>query len=101
MVDVRRSAFNEIPQDWAFDGEKGPFLRQLMDQVEEIRERVGGDNDQVEEYEYALTRSLAREVRSQREEIEQLKDMLAQSKRHTRSVEQKINELTERYDSGT
>ena len=45
MVDVKRSPFNEIPSKWAFDPEIGPFIRSLMDQIEELRDRSGGDDD--------------------------------------------------------
>ena len=48
MADVNRTPFNIIPQKWAFDPEVGPFIRDLLDVVWQMRNRSGGDFDQVE-----------------------------------------------------
>lgn len=47
MVDVNRTPFNTIPKKWAFDKDVYPFILELLREVEQLRERVGGDNDLV------------------------------------------------------
>lgn len=44
---VNRAPFNLIPQKWAFDPEIGPFIRDLLEMLFQLRERSGGDDDQV------------------------------------------------------
>ena len=46
-MNVNRTPFNLIPQKWAFDPEIGPFIRDLLDMLFQLRERSGGDDDQV------------------------------------------------------
>lgn len=46
-VSVNRAAFNSIPQKWAFDPEIGPFVRELLSQLRQLRDRTGGDDDSV------------------------------------------------------
>ena len=41
---VNRIPFNTLPQSWAFDAEVGPFVRDLLDTVFQLRERTGGDS---------------------------------------------------------
>lgn len=45
MVDVNRSLFNLIPDKWNFDDEVGPFIRGLVHQIFQLRNRMGGDSD--------------------------------------------------------
>lgn len=47
MVDVNRGLRNQIPNDWAFDPALGPFVRQIIEQVENLRDRTGGDTDYI------------------------------------------------------
>jgi len=44
---VNRVPYNIIPHKWAFDPEIGPFIRDLLDMLFQLRERSGGDDDQV------------------------------------------------------
>lgn len=44
---VNRAPFNLIPQKWAFDPEIGPFIRDILEMMFQLRERSGGDDDQV------------------------------------------------------
>lgn len=48
MVDVNQTSFNKIPQQWEFDEEIGPFIRDLLDQIDQLRRRTGGDEDAVD-----------------------------------------------------
>jgi len=42
---VNRPPFNLIPNKWAFDPELGPFVRELLTQLWQLRIRTGGDDD--------------------------------------------------------
>lgn len=44
---VNRPPFNLIPNKWAFDPELGPFVRELLTQIWQLRLRTGGDYDVV------------------------------------------------------
>lgn len=44
---VNRPPFNLIPNKWAFDPELGPFVRELLTQIWQLRLRTGGDDDVV------------------------------------------------------
>lgn len=46
---VNRAPFNTIPHEWAFDPEIGPFVRELLNVIYQLRERVGGDTDLIEQ----------------------------------------------------
>ena len=48
MVDVNQTPFNKIPNTWNYDPEIGPFIRDLLDEIDQIRRRTGGDSDAVE-----------------------------------------------------
>lgn len=48
MVGVNRTPLNQIPEEWAFHPQIGPFIRALLQEVYQSRERTGGDFDQVE-----------------------------------------------------
>lgn len=43
--DINKVPFNLIPSKWAFDPEIGPFIRELLNILNQSRERVGGDTD--------------------------------------------------------
>lgn len=45
MTDVNNIPYQMVPKDWAFDPEKGPFIRDLLDVSFQLRERTGGDVD--------------------------------------------------------
>ena len=55
MVDVNRTRFNEIPQQWAFDPEIGPFIESLLTEIFQLRSRGGGDTDTVASHDTTLT----------------------------------------------
>jgi predicted RNase H-like nuclease (RuvC/YqgF family) len=122
--DVNRIPFNIIPTKWAFDPEIGPFIRELLEILNQSRSRTGGDNDTVADLELINTLNDGgnRTYRRYNDEIQELSNQLSEIKRKNRSLEQKIdlleesfdrqrrairtaeqnvNELTERYDSGT
>jgi hypothetical protein len=48
MSTVDRTPFNIVPKKWAFDPEIGPFMRELLDVIWQLRTRTGGDFDLVE-----------------------------------------------------
>lgn len=43
MSSVNRTPFNLIPEKWAFDPEVGPFIRELLDVIWQLRTKTGGD----------------------------------------------------------
>ena len=45
MANVNRAPHNIIPKAWAFDKEIGPFIRELLNVVWQLRIRTGGDDD--------------------------------------------------------
>ncbi len=45
MTSVKRPPFNSIPKDWAFDSAKGPFIRDILEILLQMRERTGGDEN--------------------------------------------------------
>lgn len=47
-VNVNRAPHNIIPHQWAFDKEIGPFIREILNQLWQLRNRTGGDDDQIE-----------------------------------------------------
>jgi hypothetical protein len=47
MASVNRVPHNLVPQQWAFDPEIGPFIRDIMDVLLQLRNRTGGDDDEV------------------------------------------------------
>lgn len=48
MAKVNQAPFNAIPQEWAFDPDIGPFIRELMTQIWQLRARTGGYTDVIE-----------------------------------------------------
>ena len=44
---VNRAPFNLIPQKWAFDPEVGPFVRDVVEMLFQLRGKVGGDSQDV------------------------------------------------------
>lgn len=121
MVSVNRTPFNIIPKKWAFDSEIGPFVREILDIIFQLRNRTGGETDTIADIELEsiynrlkVLNQLRAEIgllsdelsqvkrhnRSLEQKIYELSEIISQNKRLTRTTEQKINELTERYDSG-
>lgn len=49
---VNRAPFNLVPQKWAFDPEIGPFIRDILDMLFQLRVRTGGDGDDVNNVTY-------------------------------------------------
>jgi len=49
MSNVDRTPFNIVPKEWAFDPEIGPFMRELLDVIWQLRTRTGGDDDVIED----------------------------------------------------
>lgn len=47
MTDTNRTPYNQLPDEWAFHPEKGPFWRDILDQLRQLRDRTGGDQDTV------------------------------------------------------
>lgn len=46
---VNRAPYNIIPKEWAFHPDIGPFVREILDMLYQLRARTGGDFDTVEE----------------------------------------------------
>lgn len=42
---VNRAPHNLIPKDWAFHPEIGPFVREILNQLWQLRNKTGGDDD--------------------------------------------------------
>jgi hypothetical protein len=51
IKNVDRAPFNRIPEKWAFDPDFGPFIRDIVSQIWQLRNRTGGDSDSVGELE--------------------------------------------------
>jgi hypothetical protein len=47
MVSVNKTQLNTIPEKWAFDPEVGPWIRGLLEQIDQLRRRTGGDDDTI------------------------------------------------------
>lgn len=47
MVDVNQTPFNKVPAEWEYHPEIGPFIRDLLDEIDQLRRRTGGDGDDV------------------------------------------------------
>ena len=45
MADVNRTPFNIVPEQWAFDIAVGPFIQELLQEIDQLRTRTGGDLD--------------------------------------------------------
>lgn len=45
MTQVNRIIYNTIPQEWAFDPDIGPFIRDLLDIIQQLKVRTGGNDD--------------------------------------------------------
>ena len=45
MTQVNRIIYNTIPQEWAFDPAIGPFIRDLLDIIQQLKVRTGGNSD--------------------------------------------------------
>lgn len=48
MTQVNRIIYNTIPEKWAFDPEVGPFIRDLLDIIQQLKQRTGGNDDFIE-----------------------------------------------------
>lgn len=48
-VNVNRAPHNLIPKEWAFHPEIGPFVRELLNVIWQLRNKTGGDADYITE----------------------------------------------------
>lgn len=48
-VNVNRAPHNLIPKEWAFHPEIGPFIREMLNIVWQLRNKTGGDTDYITE----------------------------------------------------
>lgn len=46
-VNVNRAPHNLIPKEWAFHPEIGPFIREMLNVVWQLRNKTGGDDDYI------------------------------------------------------
>lgn len=51
---IDRTPFNTIPRAWAMDSEIGPFIRDILTRLDQTRERVGGDIDEIANIEVSI-----------------------------------------------
>lgn len=71
-VNVNRAPHNLIPHQWAFDKEIGPFVREILNQIWQLRLRTGGDDDAVSAVEIMADDTLLSAMESRIAELESL-----------------------------
>lgn len=77
-----------------------PEIQALSDQLSQLKRSIST----VEQEIYTLKEDISKTTRSTRhygQTVIELEDLIIQQKKVSKTTEQKVNELTERYDSGT
>ena len=69
-VNVNRPPHNTIPHQWAFDKEIGPFVREILNQLWQLRNRTGGDDDIISAVEITADDTLLSAMESRIAELE-------------------------------
>lgn len=101
MTVVNRVPLNTIPEEWAFHPVIGPFVRDLLTLVWQLRNRVGGDGDLVQELVIQTDDSMASAVESRVAALEaRLEAIATEHDFSTRLVdlESKIEALVREHD---
>lgn len=114
--EVNRAPHNTIPQEWAFHPTIGPFIRELINIVWQLRNRTGGDSDYIVEIQgdyveseapvnydirelkydrdkYNAERQTQRKIMSMQSEIDSLKSQLNTVQRQNSAILAKLNQL--------
>lgn len=81
-VNVNRAPHNLIPHQWAFDKEIGPFVREILNQLWQLRLRTGGDDDAVSAVEIMADDTLLSAMESRIAELESLVASLQRDNDH-------------------
>lgn len=71
-VNVNRAPHNTIPHQWAFDAEIGPFIREILNQLWQLRNRTGGDEDVIGDVQIQVDDTLLSAMESRISELESL-----------------------------
>ena len=113
---VNRAPHNLIPKQWAFDQEIGPFVREILNQLWQLRNRTGGDADYIVEIQgdfieseapvnydirelkadrdkYNAERQTAMKIKSMRAEMDALKAELLTVRRQNTAILAKLNQF--------
>lgn len=113
---VNRAPHNLIPQEWAFHPTIGPFVREILNQLWQLRNKTGGDADYITEIQgdfiesespvnydirelkadrdkYNAERQTARKIRSMQSEIEALKAELLTVRRQNTAILTRLNQF--------
>lgn len=113
---VNRAPHNLIPQEWAFHPTIGPFVREILNQLWQLRNKTGGDADYITEIQgdfieseapvnydirelkadrdkYNAERQTARKIRSMQSEIEALKAELLTVRRQNTAILARLNQF--------
>lgn len=81
-VNVNRAPHNTIPHQWAFDKEIGPFIREILNQLWQLRNRTGGDADIVSDVQIQVDDTLLSAMESRIAELESLVASLQRDNDH-------------------
>lgn len=81
-VNVNRAPHNTIPHQWAFDAEIGPFIREILNQLWQLRNRTGGDDDIVSDVQIQVDDTLLSAMESRIAELESLVASLQRDNDH-------------------
>jgi hypothetical protein len=86
MADVDSIPFHLIPKEWAFDAEKGEFLRTVLERLYGLRERTGGDDDVIQNIEITQVTQDGgnRTYRRYRDELDELQSQIVELKKTNR-----------------
>lgn len=69
-VNVNRAPHNLMPEEWAFHPTIGPFMREFMNVVWQLRIRTGGDDDIISAVEITADDTLLSAMESRIAELE-------------------------------
>jgi hypothetical protein len=116
MVSVNRAPHNQVPPEWAFHPTIGPFIRDLLNVVWQLRNKTGGDADYITEIQgdfiesespinydirglisdrdkYNAERLTERKVRSLESENAQLKAEMLTMRRQMTALSARLNQF--------
>ncbi len=69
-VNVNRAPHNLVPEEWAFHPKIGPFIREILNQLWQLRNRTGGDGDIISAVEITADDTLLSAMESRIAELE-------------------------------
>ena len=71
-VNVNRAPHNLVPEEWAFHPKIGPFIREILNQLWQLRNRTGGDEDIIGDVQIQVDDTLLSAMESRIAELESL-----------------------------